>query len=138
MDFFKQFFKKNAHVYFSQIVKLSALLRIFHINCNSNSGTTVHFYKLNFLRMVVFRLHKPWYSTVEIKRGKFSSKRTLICRGKSDFFTQCQPSNRENDTASDVYDYLNETNMIEVSKKSLTLYQMRIFYHSELKTFFRQ
>ena len=39
----------------------------------------------------------PWYS-----------KRTLISRGKSWFFTQCQQSKGENDTASDIYDYLNK------------------------------
>ena len=38
----------------------------------------------------------------------FSSKRTLICRGKSEFFTQCQPFKGNNDTASDLYNYLNE------------------------------
>ena len=42
------------------------------------------------------------------EKGKFSSKRTLICRGKSGFFTQWQPSKGVNDTASDVYNYLNE------------------------------
>ena len=31
-----------------------------------------------------------------------------------------------------------KTNMIEVSEKGLTLYQMKISYHSELKTFSRQ
>ena len=71
------------------------------------------------------------------KKGKFSSKRILSCRGKSDFFTQYQPSSGENDTASDIYDYL-KTNTIKVSEKGLTLYQMTIFYHSELKTFSRQ
>ena len=72
------------------------------------------------------------------EKGKFSSKQTLICRGKSEFFTQCQPSYGENDTASDVYDYSDEKKVIEVSEKGLTLYQMTIFYHSELKTFSTQ
>ena len=31
------------------------------------SGPTVHFYKKNFLRMVLV----PWYSTIEIKKGIF-------------------------------------------------------------------
>ena len=93
----------TAHVYFSQIVKLSALMSMFQTNCNSNSGPTVHFYKYNFLRMVLV----PWYSTTEIKKRKLLSKRRLIC-GKSDFFTQCQSSKGENDAASDVNNYLNK------------------------------
>ena len=98
----------TAHVYFSQIVKLSPLLCIFCANCNSNSRMTVHFYKLNFLQMVLSMFAPAMVFYGRNKKGKFSSKRALICRGKSDCFTQCQPSNRENDTASDVYDYLNE------------------------------
>ena len=75
----------TAHVYFSQIVKLSALLCIFRSNCKSNSGLTVHFYKSNFLRMVLVRLHQPLHSTVEMKRGSFHQNERLFVVEKANF-----------------------------------------------------
>ena len=95
----------TAHVYFSQTVKLSALLCIFRTNCNSNDGALLQV-ELPTEGTSTFAPAMVFYG--QNRNGKFSSKRTLICRGKSDCFTQCQPSNGENYTASDVYDYLNE------------------------------
>ena len=97
----------TAHVYFSQIVKLSAILCIFRTNWNSNSGMTVHFHKLYFLRMVLVCLHQLWYSTVEIERGRFH-QRIAYLSWKKRFFYAMSAIQQGNDTASDVYDYLNE------------------------------
>ena len=81
----------HAHQYCACVFltdsKTISAIAYFSQNCNSNSGQTVHLY--NFLRMVLVRLHQPWYSTVEIKRGSFHQNERLLCRGKSDFFTQC-------------------------------------------------
>ena len=79
----------HAHPYCACVFltdgKVSALLRIFRTNCNSNSGQTVHFYKQNFLQMVLVRLHQPWYSTVEIKRGSFHQNERLFVVEKANF-----------------------------------------------------
>ena len=58
--------------------------------------------------MVLVRLHQPWYSTVEIKGGSFNKNERLFVVEKNKFLTLCQPSNGENDTDSDLYNYLNE------------------------------
>ena len=72
------------------------------------------------------------------KKGKFSSKRTLICRGKNEIFTQCQSSKGGNDAASDVYNYLNENKHDLGIREGFNFLPDDFFYHSELKTFSRQ
>ena len=110
----------TAHVYFSQIVKLSALWCIFRTNCNTNSGTTVHFYKLNLLRLVLVRLHQPWYSTVEIKRRSFHQIERLFVVEKAIVLRNVShPTGK-------MIKLLTFMIMIEESEKGLTLYQMTV------------
>ena len=58
--------------------------------------------------MCISHRYRPWYSTVEIKRESFHQNEHLFVVENVNFFKQCQPSKGENDTASDVYDYLSE------------------------------
>ena len=61
--------------------------------------------KLSALLCILFPPAMVFYG--RNKKGKFSSKRTLICRGKSDFYAMSS-IHGGNDRASNFYNYLNE------------------------------
>ena len=111
-----------AHVYFLQIVKLSAQMCIFRTNCNSNSCSTLHFYKQNFLRIVLVLLHQLWYSTVEIKRGSFHQNEHLFVVEKANFLRNVSHPREKIMQLLTFIIIQKKTNMIEVSEKGLTLY----------------
>ena len=91
-----------------------------------------------FLRPWETSLLKTLYEAMVFYGRNKKGKRTLIWPGKSQFFTQCQPSKGENDTVSDVYNYLNENKHDWDILDGLNFLPDDNFLLFRMETFFRQ